>query len=128
MDDEGGLCLSSGVQRFYEGPVAFRFPMLFSGIANARESHDDHTKCFRIIVDVRNPIWAGLGITAALMSNGSRSSLVISQSTFSRRGRKDASNARGSHAPAPYRRFAALAHQTMRAPSAALISTNNNGA
>jgi len=72
--------------------------MLFSGIANARESHDDHTKCFRIIVDVRNLIWAGLlGITAALMSNGSRSSVVISQSTFSRRGRKDASNARRSH-------------------------------
>lgn len=60
VDDQGGLRLRSGAQRFYEGPIAFRFPMLFSGVANVREWYDDEAKCFRIVVDVRNRIWGRL--------------------------------------------------------------------
>ena len=32
-DAEGALCLRSAAQRFYEGPIAFNFPLLFSGVA-----------------------------------------------------------------------------------------------
>ena len=60
VDAEGGLCLRSGEQRFYEGPVAFRFPMLFSGVAEVREWYDDRAQCFRIVVDVRNKTWGRL--------------------------------------------------------------------
>jgi hypothetical protein len=60
VDDEGGLRLRSGEQRFYEGPLAFRFPMLFSGVADVREWYDDKAGCFRILVDVRNRTWGRL--------------------------------------------------------------------
>ena len=33
VDDDGALCIRTGDQRFYEGPVAFRFPMLLTGVA-----------------------------------------------------------------------------------------------
>jgi hypothetical protein len=60
VDEQGGLRLRSGEQRFYEGKVAFRFPMLFSGIADVHEWYDDEAQCFRIVVDVRNRIWGRL--------------------------------------------------------------------
>ncbi len=60
VDDEGGLRLRSGDQRFYEGVVGFRFPMLFTGIAEVREWYDDAAQCFRIVVDVRNRRWGPL--------------------------------------------------------------------
>jgi hypothetical protein len=60
VDTEGGLRLRSGAQRFYEGPLAFRFPMLFSGVAEVREWYDEGEKCFRILVDVRNRAWGRL--------------------------------------------------------------------
>jgi hypothetical protein len=60
VDEEGGLCLRSGAQRFYEGRVAFKFPMLFSGIADVREWYDERAACFRIVVDVRNRLWGRL--------------------------------------------------------------------
>jgi len=60
VDEEGGLRLRSGEQRFYEGKVAFRFPMLFSGVADVHEWYDDDAQCFRIVVDVRNRIWGRL--------------------------------------------------------------------
>ena len=60
VDEEGGLRLRSGAQRFYEGPIAFPFPMLFSGIADVREWYDEAAKCFRISVDVRNRLWGRL--------------------------------------------------------------------
>lgn len=37
VDEQGALCLRSGAQRFYEGPVAFACPMGMSGIAEVRE-------------------------------------------------------------------------------------------
>jgi hypothetical protein len=60
VDDEGGLQLRSGDQRFYEGRIGFRFPMLLSGIANVREWYDERSKSFRISVDVRNRLWGRL--------------------------------------------------------------------
>ena len=60
VDDEGGLCLRSGAQRFYEGVIGFNFPMLFSGIATVREWYDGNAQRFRISVDVRNRVWGRL--------------------------------------------------------------------
>jgi hypothetical protein len=60
VDEAGGLRLRSGAQRFYEGPLGFTFPMLFSGIADVREWYDEVARCFRIVVDVRNSVWGPL--------------------------------------------------------------------
>jgi Domain of unknown function (DUF4166) len=60
VDEQGGLCLRSGAQRFYEGRLGFDFPMLFSGTADVREWYDDATQRFRISVDVRNRTWGRL--------------------------------------------------------------------
>jgi Domain of unknown function (DUF4166) len=60
VDEEGGLRLRSGAQRFYEGPVGFTFPLLFSGIANVREWYDEKVERFRIAVEVRNKTWGPL--------------------------------------------------------------------
>jgi len=60
VDERGGLKLRSGPQRFYEGPIAFNFPMSFSGIANVCEWFEESDGRFHIEVDVRNPIWGPL--------------------------------------------------------------------
>lgn len=60
VGEKGGLLLESGEQRFYEGPLAFRFPMLFSGVANVREWFDDDEQCYRISVNVHNRVWGPL--------------------------------------------------------------------
>ena len=55
VEADGSLHLTSDAQRFYEGPlVAFRFPMLFSGRADLRESFDDEAGVFRITLEVHN--------------------------------------------------------------------------
>lgn len=51
---DGSLHLRSGAQRFHEGRVSFRFPMLFSGRADLHESFDDAAGVFRIRMEVRN--------------------------------------------------------------------------
>jgi hypothetical protein len=56
----GGLSLVSGAQRFYEGPVGLRWPMLFSGVARVREWYDDRERRFRIEVDVGSRVWGPL--------------------------------------------------------------------
>lgn len=56
----GSLHLTSGAQRFYEGPVGFRFPMLFSGRADLHESYDDEAGVFRIRLEVRNRLFGFL--------------------------------------------------------------------
>ena len=58
--ENGGLQIWSTEQRFYEGPVAFRFPMFFSGSANVCEWYDDDAGCFRINVSAENPHWGRL--------------------------------------------------------------------
>lgn len=60
VDERGGLRLRSGEQRFYEGPLAFRFPMFFSGVADVCEWFDDSTGRYQIQVDVANRIWGPL--------------------------------------------------------------------
>jgi hypothetical protein len=58
VDDRGGLLLTSGAQRFYEGPIGFRFPMIFSGRARLREYYDDADERFHVDLEVRNR-WFG---------------------------------------------------------------------
>ena len=60
VDENGGLRLRSGEQRFYEKSIAFRFPMLFSGIANVCEWYDDEAQKFKIEVRVKNRVWGDL--------------------------------------------------------------------
>lgn len=54
VDDSGALILTSDAQRFYEGPVAFRFPLLFSGRARLRERFDDDDGRFHVDLEVTN--------------------------------------------------------------------------
>lgn len=60
VDERGGLRLRSGEQRFYEGLIGFRFPMMFSGVADVCEWFDDDSGRFHIEVDVRNRFWGPL--------------------------------------------------------------------
>ncbi|MFW0790400.1 DUF4166 domain-containing protein [Gordonia sp. CPCC 205333] len=54
VDDRGGITLNSGDQRFYEGVIGFRFPMLFSGVAEVSEWWEEADQKFHIDVAVRN--------------------------------------------------------------------------
>jgi hypothetical protein len=60
VDERGGLRLTSGAQRFYEGRIDFTFPLAFSGIAKVCEWYDDERGKFCIDVSVRNRIWGPL--------------------------------------------------------------------
>jgi hypothetical protein len=54
VDDSGAMCIRSGEQRFYEGPIHFRFPLAFSGSALVREWYDEQAEAFKIDVNVSN--------------------------------------------------------------------------
>ena len=56
VTDEGWLRLTSHGQRFYEGPVGFRFPLLLSGEATLLESYDDDAEVYRVHLEVRNRV------------------------------------------------------------------------
>lgn len=60
VDDRGGLVLTSDAQRFYEGPIAFRFPMLFSGRATLHEYWSDEDESFHVDLEVRNRLFGFL--------------------------------------------------------------------
>jgi hypothetical protein len=60
VDERGGLKIRSGAQRFYEGLIAFSFPLLFSGVANVCEWYDETTDKFCIDVNVHNKPWGPL--------------------------------------------------------------------
>lgn len=51
---DGSLHLTTHGQRFYEGPVGFRFPLLLSGEAELHEWYDDDAQEFRVRMEVRN--------------------------------------------------------------------------
>ncbi|WP_432497287.1 DUF4166 domain-containing protein [Kineococcus gypseus] len=51
---DGSLRIVSGAQRFYEGPVGFRFPMALSGTAVLTEGFDDARGRYTIDVRVGN--------------------------------------------------------------------------
>ncbi|MDY0908920.1 DUF4166 domain-containing protein [Microbacterium sp. CFBP9034] len=53
-EPDGSLLLRSGAQRFYEGPLGFRFPMLFSGRAELRERYDEDRGVYSVQLEVRN--------------------------------------------------------------------------
>jgi len=60
VDERGGICIRSGAQRFYEGWIAFSFPLFFSGIAEVCEWYDDEAEKYRIQVEVTNRAWGRL--------------------------------------------------------------------
>lgn len=60
VDEQGGLHLRSGEQRFYERAIAFRFPLFFSGIADVHERFDEAIGRFRVDVRVTNRFWGPL--------------------------------------------------------------------
>jgi len=60
VDEAGAMCLRSGEQRFYEGRLGFRVPMLFSGVADVREWWEESSQQFRISVSVSNPVFGKL--------------------------------------------------------------------
>lgn len=57
---DGSLLITTHGQRFYEGRIGFRFPLLFSGVATLRESYDDRAQCYRVDLQVRNRIFGFL--------------------------------------------------------------------
>lgn len=60
VDERGGVRFRSGDQRFFEGPIAFKFPALFSGVADVCEWYDDALGKYRIDVSVTNRVWGPL--------------------------------------------------------------------
>lgn len=60
VDERGGLVVTSDAQRFYEGPIAFRFPMLFSGRARLHEYWSDDDQAFHVDLEVRNRVFGFL--------------------------------------------------------------------
>lgn len=60
VDDRGGLVVRSGAQRFYEGPLGFRFPMLLSGRAILREHWSEEDEAFHVDLEVRNRVFGFL--------------------------------------------------------------------
>jgi len=56
----GGLRIESGEQRFYEGRVAFKFPMFFSGKAYVYVWFDEVIGRYRIECEVKNEFWGPL--------------------------------------------------------------------
>jgi hypothetical protein len=60
VGSDGSLHLASDAQRFYEGPLGFSFPMLFSGRADVHESFDDDSGVYRIRMEVTNRVFGFL--------------------------------------------------------------------
>lgn len=54
VGENGGLCIRSGEQRFFEHILGFRFPLALAGVANVCEWYDDRLQKYRIKVDVQN--------------------------------------------------------------------------
>lgn len=57
---DGSLHLVSGEQRFREGVVDFRFPMIASGYADLRERWDEEAGVYRVVLEVRNRVFGFL--------------------------------------------------------------------
>lgn len=60
VDDQGGLHLRTGAQRFYERSLGFSFPMLLSGTGEVHEWYDEQVGRHRIEVVVSNPVFGRL--------------------------------------------------------------------
>lgn len=57
VDPDGSLCFRTAAQRIYEGRVAFRMPLLFSGVADVRESYNEARSRFEIDVKIENRVF-----------------------------------------------------------------------
>lgn len=60
VEDDGSLHLVSGEQRFREGVIDFRFPMIASGYADLRERWDEEAGVYRVALEVRNRVFGFL--------------------------------------------------------------------
>lgn len=60
VDERGGLVVRSDAQRFYEGPIAFRFPMIFCGRATLHEWWSDEDEAFHVDLEVHNRLFGFL--------------------------------------------------------------------
>jgi hypothetical protein len=60
VTSDGSLLLTTHGQRFYEGLVGFRFPLLFSGRATLSESYDEDADLYRVSLEVRNRVFGFL--------------------------------------------------------------------
>ncbi len=60
VTENGGIRLASGEQRFYEGIIGFKFPMLISGIADVCEWYSDAEAKYKISVIVKNNLFGNL--------------------------------------------------------------------
>jgi hypothetical protein len=60
VNENGGIKLISGEQRFYEGLLGFKFPWLFTGTAEVCEWYSDEEQKFKISVIVSNKFWGNL--------------------------------------------------------------------
>lgn len=60
VDERGGLVLTSDEQRFHEGPVSFRFPMLLSGRATLHEWWSEDDQAFHVDLEVHNRVFGFL--------------------------------------------------------------------
>jgi hypothetical protein len=58
--ENGGLRIESGQQRFYEGPIAFQFPMFFSGQAHVYVWFDESIGRYKVECEVKNKFWGTL--------------------------------------------------------------------
>ncbi|WP_141501259.1 DUF4166 domain-containing protein [Paenibacillus luteus] len=56
VSENGGIKICSGDQRFYEGWLQFKCPNVLTGKAEVNEWYDDQESCYKITVEVRNPI------------------------------------------------------------------------
>jgi hypothetical protein len=54
VQGDGSLVVQTGDQRFYEGLLAFRFPMVLSGKGTVREAYNDKLQRFDVSVDIVN--------------------------------------------------------------------------
>lgn len=58
--DDGTLHLRTGALRFYEGPLAFTVPAIFTGTADQYEGYDDERGVFTVRMQVANPVFGFL--------------------------------------------------------------------
>jgi len=57
VDPDGAFRLRTHAQRLYEWRIPIPFPLLFSGVADVRESFDESKGRFDVAVDIANPVW-----------------------------------------------------------------------
>lgn len=56
VSNVGGMRIRSGAMRLYEKGLGVPVPLWLAGIAQVHEWYDDAADCYRIEVDVRNPV------------------------------------------------------------------------